>query len=221
MSIFGVFIHLVYMPANAANTSGTLTVNDGTHSAHIKFVGTYTSASFTPVYDGIGGVKITDPPVEQKPGNAAPAIFDNAGPDGEVSGSDQLTLARPTDTLWLDGASTSTGKVANFGAQKSIDLPSIPLGVQTTLGYSENCSNPGGILSVKEGIHTATRALLGDYMATSFVAAAVDGRHAATIALLGNYMAGSFATTAGNGGMLMSGTPQAEQQSLLTHPPHW
>jgi hypothetical protein len=57
---------LVYTPANAANTSGTLTVTDGTHTAHIKFVGTYTLASFTHVNDGIGGVKITDPPVGQQ-----------------------------------------------------------------------------------------------------------------------------------------------------------
>jgi hypothetical protein len=35
-----------------------------------------------------------------------------------------------------------------------------------------------------------------------------------------NYMAGSLATTAGgHGGTLVSGTHQAEQESLLTHPP--
>jgi hypothetical protein len=66
---------------------------------------------------------------------------------------------------------------------------------QTTLAYSENSF--------------VGRSSLG----------MTDGRHAATIALLGNYMAGSFATTAGNGGTLISGTPQTEQ-SLLTHPPH-
>ena len=142
-------------------------------------------------------MEITDPPVEQKPGNAGAAIFDNAGLDGNVSGSGQLTLARPTDTLWLDRASTSTGKVANFGAQKSMDFPST-FGAQTMLGYSEDSSNPGGN-----------------------VAAAADGDYAATIALLGNYMAGSFATTVGDHrGTLILGTPQAEQQPLLTHPPH-
>ena len=48
-----------------------------------------------------------------------------------------------------------------------------------------------------------------------------EGRYAATLALLGNYMAGSFATTAGGqGGTLISGTPQTDQQPLLTHPPH-
>ena len=44
-----------------------------------------------------------------------------------------------------------------------------------------------------------------------------DGRHAASIALLGNYMAGSFVTTAdGHGGTLLTNTGQAEP--ILAHP---
>jgi hypothetical protein len=46
-----------------------------------------------------------------------------------------------------------------------------------------------------------------------------DGRHAAAIALLGNYMAGSFVTTAdGQGGTLFTQAAQTGQQPLLTHP---
>ena len=46
-----------------------------------------------------------------------------------------------------------------------------------------------------------------------------DGRHAAAIALLGNYMAGSFvAATDGHGGTLVTEAPQTERQPLLTHP---
>jgi autotransporter passenger strand-loop-strand repeat protein len=134
---------LSYTPANAANTSGTLIVTDGTHSAHIKFVGTYTSASFTAINDGAGGVKITDPPV----------------------------------------------------AQARIDLAQTGFGAHTTLGYSENNINNGGILSVKDGTHIAKVALLGNYMATSFVTAA-DG----------------------HGGTLITEAPQTTQQPLLSHP---
>jgi hypothetical protein len=44
-----------------------------------------------------------------------------------------------------------------------------------------------------------------------------DGRHAAAIALLGNYMAGSFvAVTDGHGGTLI--TEGQNGQPLLTHP---
>ena len=42
---------------------------------------------------------------------------------------------------------------------------------------------------------------------------------AATIALLGNYMAGSFVIAAdGHGGSLLTEAPQTGQQPLLTHP---
>ena len=73
----------------------------------------------------------------------------------KVSDSRQVTFAGQTGTLWLDKPSTFTGKVADFGAQESVDLPGIGFGVHTTLGYSENSSDTGGILSVKEGTHMA------------------------------------------------------------------
>jgi hypothetical protein len=96
-----------------------------------------------------------------------------------VPDSGEVTFAGPTGTLWLDRPSTFTGKVADFGAQESIDLPGIRFGVHTTLGYSENSGNAGGTLSVKDGAHIAKIALLGNYMATSFVTAA-DG-HGGTL----------------------------------------
>jgi hypothetical protein len=65
----------------------------------------------------------------------------------------------------------------------------------TTLAYAENGADAGGTLTM------------------------TDGRHAAAIALLGNYMAGSFVTAAdGHGGTLLTQAPQTEQQPLLTHP---
>ena len=54
----------------------------------------------------------------------------------------------------------------------------------------------GGILSIKDGTHIAKLALLGNYMATSFVTAA-DG----------------------HGGTLVTEAPRTAQQSLLSHPP--
>ena len=75
-----------------------------------------------------------------------------------------------------------------------IDLPNIAFGAHTTLAYSENAAGTGGTLTVS------------------------DGRHAASIALLGNYMAGSFVAAAdGHGGTLVT-QAQPEQQPLLTHP---
>ena len=82
-----------------------------------------------------------------------------------------------------------------LAARNGLDLPNIAFGAQTTLAYAENAAGTGGILTVS------------------------DGRHAASIALLGNYMAGNFVTAAdGHGGTLVKETSQAEQQPLLTHP---
>jgi hypothetical protein len=52
---------LSYTSANAANTSGTLTVSNGGTSATIDMVGHYTASSFKIGHDGGGHVEITDP----------------------------------------------------------------------------------------------------------------------------------------------------------------
>ena len=81
-------------------------------------------------------MEITDPPVvEQKPGNAPATIADGTVLEVKVCDLGEVTFAGPTGTLWLDRPSTFTGKVANFGARESIDLPSTPFGVHTTLAY--------------------------------------------------------------------------------------
>jgi hypothetical protein len=78
--------------------------------------------------------------------------------------------------------------------RNGIDLPDIAFGAQTTLAYLENATGTGGTLTVS------------------------DGRHAASIALLGRYIAGSFVAAAdGQGGTLVT-QAQPQQQPLLTHP---
>ena len=178
-------------------SGGVLTVKDGSgHTAKLHFSGAYTINNFHLSDDGHGGTLIKDPPVvEQRAGNAPATIADGTGLEVKVSDSGTVTFAGPTGTLWLDRPSTFTGKVADFGAQESIDLAGIPFGAHTTLGYSENSSDTGGILSVKDGTHIAKLALLGNYMAASFVAA-----------------------SDGYGGTLITEGGQTAQQSLLTHP---
>jgi autotransporter passenger strand-loop-strand repeat protein len=46
-----------------SGTSGTLTVTDGTHTALLNVIGTYTLTSFKMSNDGNGGTLLTDPPV--------------------------------------------------------------------------------------------------------------------------------------------------------------
>jgi hypothetical protein len=99
-----------------------------------------------------------------------------------------------TDPQVVNGGVVLNGAAQSF-PRNGLDLPNIAFGAQTTLAYAANGAGTGGILTVS------------------------DGRHAASIALLGNYMAGSFVTAAdGHGGTLVKETSPAGQQPLLTHP---
>ena len=46
-----------------------------------------------------------------------------------------------------------------------------------------------------------------------------DGRHAGAVALLGNYLAGSFVTTANGHGSTLVTEASSEQRPLLSYPP--
>jgi hypothetical protein len=82
----------------------------------------------------------------------------------------------------------------NGGAVGGIDLSGISFGANTTLAYSPSSDNTGGTLTVSDGLHAQSVALLGQYMASSFVMA-----------------------SDGHGGTLIN-DPPANQQPLLTHP---
>jgi hypothetical protein len=74
-----------------------------------------------------------------------------------------------TGMLKLDDSVRFAGTVAGLGAGNSLDLADIAFGANTTLGYVPNGFNTGGTLSVTDGAHTANIALLGTYLAASFV----------------------------------------------------
>ena len=94
-----------------------------------------------------------------------------------------------------NGGTVSSDTAASSMPHSGIDLPDIAFGAQTTLAYAPNATGTGGTLTVS------------------------DGRHAAAIALLGNYMAGSFvATTDGHGGTVITQAQPQQQPPLLTHP---
>jgi hypothetical protein len=117
---------------------------------------------------------------------------------GSYSTGDFHITAGTGGTVAITDPTVPNGGSADARAlpQHGVDLPNIAFGAQTTLAYAENAAGTGGTLIVG------------------------DGRHAATIALLGNYMAGSFAAAAdGNGGTLITEElKQAGLQPLLAHP---
>ena len=181
---------------SSTSSSGLLKVTSGGHTlASINMVGHYTTANFHPGNDGSGHLEITDPSVvEQKLGNAPATIAAGTVLEVKVSDSGKVTFAGPTGTLWLDRPSTFTGKVADFGMQESIPCPS--------LASTRRWDTPRT---------AATRAAS---------CRSKNGTHIAKLALLGNYMAASFVTMAdGHGGTLITEAAQtANQQPLLTHP---
>jgi hypothetical protein len=62
------FANLTLGYVDSGGTSGTLTVQDGTHTAHLLMIGACTSTSFKPSDDGHGGTLIVDPPVADRYG---------------------------------------------------------------------------------------------------------------------------------------------------------
>jgi hypothetical protein len=74
-----------------------------------------------------------------------------------------------TGTLKLDSSSAFAGTVAGLAPGNFIDFADIAFGATTTLGYTANADNSGGTLSLSDGVHAASIALLGNYMAASFV----------------------------------------------------
>ena len=124
--------------------------------------------------------------------------FGERHPSGQVrhlefrkvnDGSGHLEIIDPTTVftgpLVISGGSSLVASNGDIGA-----------GAATTLGYSANGSGTGGTLAVS------------------------DGTRAATIALLGNYIAGTFVTAAdGHGGTLVTAAPTANAPLLTTpHP---
>jgi hypothetical protein len=107
-----------------------------------------------------------------------------------------VTFAGSTGTLKLDQSQSFSGTIAGFRGQDQIDLADIGYGAKSTLGYLANSNKTGGTLTVNDGTHTATLALLGQYIAGSFVA-----------------------MSDGHGGTLVSEQALASAQTpLLTHP---
>jgi hypothetical protein len=98
-----------------------------------------------------------------------------------------------TGTLRLDDSSAFTGTVAGLALNNYLDLADLSFQGNTTPSFTPNGSN-GGTLAVTEGAKMVNIALLGTYLASSFVA-----------------------SSDGHGGTLIT-DPALTQQSQLTLP---
>ncbi|HEX3945322.1 MAG TPA: Ig-like domain-containing protein, partial [Rhizomicrobium sp.] len=196
---FAAGVTMSYQSDSRRNAGGVLTITQGTQTVHLDLEGSYTLANFRVASDGDGGTLLTDPTVvNQRRGNASETIGNNTVLEVDTPDRGNITFSKTTGTLSLDQPATFTGKVSGFNSQNTIDLPGIAFGAQTTLGYSPNSNNIGGTLSVTNGTQGANIALLGSYMASSFVMA--GDSHGGTM-------------------ILADATPSASQ-TLLTNPHH-
>jgi hypothetical protein len=86
--------------------------------------------------------------------------------------------AGSTGTLRLDAATSFGGTVAGLALGNALDLANVAYTASMPIGYQPNTSGPaGGLLAVG----SANIALLGNYMASMFVASS-DGRGGTLIA---------------------------------------
>ncbi len=89
-----------------------------------------------------------------------------------------VDFAGASGTLQLDNSASFSGTVAGMFAQDTLDLRDIAFVAPLLPSYSPGASS--GTLSVSDGIHSASIALLGDYTGSSFVASS-DGHGGTSI----------------------------------------
>ncbi len=166
---FAAGVTMSYRSNNRSNTSGVLTITDGTNTAKLQMAGSYTLANFTVASDGNGGTLLTDPPVD----TTNYTIANGTTLTIPTPAASTETFAGNGGALVLDDSTGFGGKIAGFGGQDAILLSDLGFGANTTLGYAATGSD-SGTLTVSSGNQTVQLAMLGSYIASSFVAAS-DG----------------------------------------------
>jgi autotransporter-associated beta strand protein len=195
-------------PTLLLNDDGTANC-DPSHSSATALAFDYTVASGQVTTDlVVSGIKLASPSaIADRAGNAANLAGTGAnlglqintkstgaaGPSGgnfAITGTTDLQLfgssnanvtseAGSTATLTLDASTQFAGTVADLAPGNSLGLSDIGFGAGSTLGYAPNNSNAGGVLTDSDGAHAAKIALLGQYIAASFVSGS-DG-HGGTL----------------------------------------
>ena len=166
---FAAGVTMSYVSSNRHNTSGVLTIKQGSTAVHLTFEGAHTLANFHVQSDGNGGTLLTDPTVKtQAPGNAPATIGRNRVLEIDTPDKGSVTFKGKSGTLWLEQPSTFTGEISRFGTDDAIDLTGVAFREHTTLGYLQNSNGTGGTLTVTNGAHSVSIALMGHYMASSF-----------------------------------------------------
>src|SRR5581483_10567212 len=122
--------------------------------------------SFQQDLNGDGTIGV--PPAHSAAATTAP-ISVAAGATIELSApyAGQVTFEAASGTLKLDNSSSFSGTVAGMSAQDTIDFADINFASLQQPSFSGN--SVGGMLTLTDGTHSANIALLGNYIASTFV----------------------------------------------------
>ena len=104
------------------NSSGTLTVSDGVHTASIALQGNYSLANFTMMSDGHGGTSVVDPP----------------SPVGTGLDANGWTTFTPSANARIIYVSSSTGSDSNTGLSPNSPLKTIAEGLSLLRNGSDD-----------------------------------------------------------------------------------
>jgi hypothetical protein len=148
---------------------------------------------------------VTAPPISSSsmdlaaasPSSSSISLAVAPGATVEISSASdkQVAFLGDTGTLKLDDPSSFSGTVAGMSGRDTIDLANINFATVQSPTFSGNSS--GGTLAVTDGTHTAN------------------------IALLGNYLASTFVTSSdGHGGTFVTDPPADSSTAVLIQPPH-
>jgi Tryptophan-rich Synechocystis species C-terminal domain len=128
----------------------------------------------------------------------AGSLVIGAGAGVELTGaySGAITFASASGTLTIDHSASFSGTIAGqLATGDKIDLADITAGANATIAYSGN--NSPGTLTVSDGTHTASMALLGNYSLANFTASS-DGHGGTSVIDPPLYQASSGFLSSGN-----------------------
>jgi hypothetical protein len=163
------FAALPQVTFSGSSVGGLMSITDGTHTSNVTLKGDYQSAFWVLWNDGAGGTSVLDPSI------GAPQVQVAAGTivDIPAAYAGSAVFSGSTGTLRLENSSSFTGTVAGMAANDILDLADINFATLQAPSF-HNATASGGTLTVTDGSHTANIALLGNYLASTFVAAS-DG----------------------------------------------